>query len=179
MTFHKVWDPFLRVFHWALVAGFAANALFIDTESTLHENLGYAIAALLAARLIWGLVGPRSARFATFLPTPQGIMAQLSDIATGRRHAHLGHSPLGALMIWNLILSVGAIAFTGHLLTTDAFWGVESVEELHEALVVWAGLSVGVHVAAVLWESRRTGINLPRAMVTGVKSVPDGVQIEP
>ena len=179
MTSHKVWDPFLRVFHWALAAGFAADALFIEEESRLHETLGYAIAALLAARLLWGLAGPRTARFSSFLPTPQGVMTQLSDIATGRRRAHLGHSPIGALMIWNLILSVAAIALTGHLMTTDAFWGVEWVEEVHEALVAWAGLSVFVHVAAVLWESRRTGINLPRAMVSGVKTVPDDVRLDP
>ena len=33
MTSYKIWVPFVRVFHWALVAGFAANALFTDDES--------------------------------------------------------------------------------------------------------------------------------------------------
>ena len=179
MTHHKVWDPALRVFHWALAAGFAANAVIIDEDAPLHETLGYALAVLLGLRLFWGLVGPQNARFASFLPTPSGLMAQLSDIATGRKHAHLGHSPLGAVMIWNLILTVAAIALTGHMMTTNAFWGYGWVEELHEGLVVWAGLSIAAHVAAVIWESLRTGINLPRAMVTGVKDVPDGVKIEP
>jgi cytochrome b len=34
-------------------------------------------------------------------------------------------------------------------------------------------VSVLAHILAVIWESRRTGVNLPRAMVTGVKAVPD------
>ncbi len=59
------------------------------------------------------------------------------------------------------------------MMTTATFWGVDWVEELHEVLVVWVGLSAGVHVVAVIVESRRTGVNLPRAMVTGSKVMPD------
>jgi cytochrome b len=53
------------------------------------------------------------------------------------------------------------------------------VEELHEVLVTWAELSIVAHVGAVIWESLRTGVNLPRAMVTGVKTVPEGVKVDP
>jgi cytochrome b len=129
--------------------------------------------------MLWGLVGSRNARFSAFMPSPQGLIAQLSDIATGRRRIHIGHTPLGALMIFNLLLTLAAIALTGFLMTTTAFWGVGWVEETHEVLVVWAEASIVVHVIAVIWESRRTGVNLPRAMITGVKTVPDGVAIKP
>lgn len=177
MTRHTVWDPFIRLFHWGLAAGFAADALFVDEDSALHTWIGYALAALIALRLAWGLIGPRTARFASFLPGPRAVLGQVQDIATGRRRVHLGHTPLGALMIVNLLVSIAAIAATGYLMTTNAFWGVEWVEESHEVLVGWVGVSVGVHIAAVLWESLRTGVNLPRAMVSGVKSVPDDAKI--
>lgn len=179
MTDHRIWDPFLRFFHWSVAVLFFANAVLTDPESTLHEYIGYALGALIALRLIWGLIGPRPARFAAFAPTPAGVTTQLTDMAAGRKSAHLGHSPLGALMIFNLILSLAGIAVTGYMMTTNAYWGVEWVEETHEALVTWAEISVLVHIAAVIWESRRTGINLPRAMVTGVKRVPDTVRLEP
>ena len=169
----KVWDPFVRVFHWALVAGFAANALFTDPEEGPHRLVGYAIAALLGLRLVWGLVGPGYARFSSFPPDPSGALGQVNDVVTGRRRVHLGHTPLGALMIYNLLLTLLVIVGSGHAMTTLAFWGVEWVEELHEAAVTWAELSVLVHVVAVIWESRRTGVNLPQAMVTGYKEVPD------
>ncbi len=78
----------------------------------------------------------------------------------------------GALMIWNLLLTVAAIAATGYAQTTLAFFGVEWVEEAHEALVVWAELSIVVHVLAVVVESRRLGVNLPKSMVTGYKTLP-------
>ncbi|MFD1343954.1 cytochrome b/b6 domain-containing protein [Litorisediminicola beolgyonensis] len=179
MTEYRVWDPFIRLFHWALVAGFAANALVTDPESALHEWLGYAIAALLALRLVWGLVGPRFARFASFLPHPGAALGQLDDIAAGRARVHLGHTPLGALMILNLLGSVALIALTGWMMTTPTWFGIDWVEEAHEALVTWAEISVIVHVAAVIWESRRTGVNLPRAMITGVKRVPESASLAP
>ena len=82
-------------------------------------------------------------------------------------------------MIVNLLLTFAAIGGTGYMMTTTAFWGIEWVEETHEALVLWAEVSVLAHVAAVIWESRRTGVNLPRAMITGCKTVPDDVKLEP
>lgn len=179
MTEVKVWDPLIRVFHWSLVAGFAANALFVDEDGKAHEWIGYAVLGLIALRLLWGVAGPATARFASFIPGPRAVMAQIADIATHRRRAHLGHSPLGALMIVNLLATLVAIGITGHMMTTDAFWGVKWVEEAHEILVGWAEISVVAHIAAVLWESRRTGVNLARAMITGRKRLSEGVNIVP
>ncbi|HVG47751.1 MAG TPA: cytochrome b/b6 domain-containing protein [Rubellimicrobium sp.] len=169
----KVWDPVVRVFHWSLAAAFVANAFVTDPEHDLHRLLGYGIGALLALRIAWGLVGSRHARFTDFPPDPAAAMAQVGDVVAGRRRVHLGHTPLGALMIYNLLLTLLVIVGSGHAMTTLAFWGVRWVEDLHEAAVTWAEASVLVHVAAVIWESRRTGVNLPRAMVTGYKEIPD------
>jgi cytochrome b len=172
-----VWDPFVRLFHWSVVGLFAANALALDPEGAAHRWVGYAVAALVVVRILWGLVGPTTARFASIIPGPAAVGAQAKDMLRGERRVHLGHTPLGALMIVNLLLTLGAIAVTGQMMTTLTYWGVEWVEETHEALVTWAELSVVAHVAAVLWESRRTGVNLPRAMVTGTKHVPEGREI--
>ncbi|MDU8912686.1 cytochrome b/b6 domain-containing protein [Aestuariicoccus sp. MJ-SS9] len=179
MRTYRIWDPFVRLFHWSLVIGFTANAFFIDDDSAQHEWVGYAVVALIALRLVWGLIGPRYARFASFWPRPQGIRDQLSDLATGRRRVHLGHTPLGGVMILNLLGTILLLGLTGWLMTTTAFWGVEWVEEAHEALVLWAEFSIVLHIAAVLWESLRTGVNLPRAMVTGRKDMPDNARIAP
>ncbi len=173
----KVWDPLVRLFHWSLVATFTANAFFTDDESKLHEWVGYTVAGLIALRVVWGLIGPHYARFSKFTPTPAAVTGQIADLATGRRRVHLGHTPLGALMIFNLLLTLAAISATGYMMTTDAFWGIDWVEEAHEALVLWAEVSIVAHIAAVLWESRRTRVNLPAAMVTGVKTVPQDAKI--
>ncbi|MBL4929216.1 cytochrome b/b6 domain-containing protein [Fuscibacter oryzae] len=164
-----VWDPLVRLFHWSLVLAFLANAFVTRPGKEVHQWVGYGVAALIALRLVWGLIGPRHARFSDFLPSPSGAIAQLREMATGRREAHAGHSPLGALMIYNLLLTMAAIALTGWMQTTVAYFGVEWVAQVHEALVTWAELCALAHVAAVVLESRRLRVNLPKSMVTGYK----------
>ena len=172
MTTEKVWDPFVRLFHWSLLILMSLNAFILDDESKFHRWVGYTVAGLLAARILWGFIGPRYARFRSFPPSARQSLEQLADLASGRRRIHLGHTPLGALMIYNLILTVAVICLSGYLMTTDMFWGVEWPEEVHEAAVTWVKISVALHVAAVLFESYRTKVNLPRAMVTGYKELP-------
>lgn len=173
-----VWDPLVRLFHWSLVAAFLSNAFLTRPGKEVHEWVGYAVAGLIALRLVWGLVGPRHARFTDFPPAPGAAVGHLAEIAAGRRRAHAGHSPLGALMIYNLLLTMAALALTGWMQTTVSFFGVDWVEELHEALVLWAEVSVVVHVAAVVIESRRLRVNLPKSMLTGYKDFTDP-QVQP
>jgi cytochrome b len=168
----KVWDPMVRVFHWSLVLAFGANALVIDDDSKLHEWVGYTVVALLVIRIVWGIVGTKYARFSSFMPSLTGSKEQLMDIAKHRVRIHIGHTPLGALMIYNLLLALLVVGLSGHLMTTDMFWGLEWPEELHEFSVVWTEVSVVLHIGAVIFESRRTGVNLPAAMIRGYKDVP-------
>ncbi|SFT55771.1 cytochrome b/b6 domain-containing protein [Sedimentitalea nanhaiensis] len=167
----KVWDPFVRIFHWSLVILFGANALIVDDDGKLHIWIGYAVLGLVLLRMAWGVVGTRYARFSSFPPSLEAAKGQLMDIATGRRREHAGHTPLGAWMIYNLLIALLVICVSGYLMTTDMFWGKEWPEELHEFAVAWAEISVVLHIAAVVFESRRLGTNLPRAMVTGYKEV--------
>ncbi|PZQ99477.1 MAG: cytochrome B [Cereibacter sphaeroides] len=168
-----VWDPVVRIFHWAVVAGFAANAIFTRPGKTLHQNLGLLVLGLVALRLVWGLIGGRHARFADFPPDPGAAMGQLRDMATGRKHVHIGHSPLGALMIYNLLATLAGIGVTGYMMTTVTWFGVDWVKQAHTVLVTWAEVSVALHIAAVVCESRRLRMNLPKAMLTGYKTVAD------
>ena len=165
----RVWDPLVRVFHWSLVILFTANAFFVDDESKLHDAIGYAVVALVLMRILWGFLGSRYARFSSFPPSLSGATGQLTEIATGRKRIHVGHTPLGALMIYNLLATMLLIGLSGYLMTTDAFWGLKWPEVLHEACVTWAEISVVLHILAVIYESARTKVNLPRAMVTGYK----------
>ena len=165
-----VWDPLVRIFHWSLVIGFVAQALIIDEDSDLHITIGYVVAGLIAFRIIWGIIGSKHARFSDFPPSPQAAMDQLGDMASGRHKDHVGHNPLGALMIYNLLILIALISLTGYMMTTSAYFGVDWVEEVHEMLVSLAEASVVIHVVAVVLESRRSRINLPKAMVTGYKT---------
>ncbi|TMV92892.1 cytochrome B [Thioclava sp. BHET1] len=166
---HRVWDPFVRIFHWSVALMFTANAFFTSPKHDLHHWIGYGVAALVGLRVLWGIWGSRHARFSDFPPSPSGALGQLRDMATGRRHAHVGHSPLGALMIYNLLVTLLIIVGSGYLMTTDQFWGVKWPHDVHVIAVDWAELSVAAHIVAVLYESVRLRVNLAHAMITGKK----------
>lgn len=92
----KVWDPLVRVFHWSLVCLFVFSFVTGDEWKKAHILSGYAIAGLIALRLVWGLLGPHHARFANFLYSPPTILAFLRDSLAFRAKRYLGHNPAGA-----------------------------------------------------------------------------------
>jgi len=169
----QVWDLGVRLFHWGLVAGVAASYLSEDARS-LHKTLGYIVMGLIAFRLIWGFVGTYHARFVNFVPGPGRLVRYLGDIAQHREARHLGHNPAGGAMIVALLATLGAIGTTGYMMGMKAFFGVEWVENAHEAFVNILLLLVVLHLAGVAIASVRHGANLVRAMVTGHKSPHEG-----
>src|ERR671916_36038 len=80
----RVWDLPTRLFHWALVACVIALAVTAYSENGLdwHSRIGYAVFALLLFRLVWGFVGGRWSRFASFVYSPRSVVAHLR----GRAH---------------------------------------------------------------------------------------------
>lgn len=165
----RVWDWPVRVFHWLMVVCFAGAWLSAESESwrLLHVTLGYTMAGLVAFRLVWGLVGTRPARFASFVRGPLAVVAYLKDLAAGRPRHTTGHNPAGALAI------VGLLALTA--LTTAMGWatyndlGGEWLEEGHEVAANALMALVGVHLLGVLLGSWAHRENLVRAMLTGRK----------
>lgn len=167
----KVWDPLVRIFHWSLVGLFAFSYLTGDEWKKAHIYSGYAIAGLIAVRIIWGLVGSRHARFADFIYSPGTVFAFLVDTMKLRAKRYLGHNPAGGMMVLALLLTITAIATTGYMMTMDAFWGYEWVEETHEAAVNVALALIALHILGVVLASIEHGENLVRSMMTGRKRV--------
>lgn len=164
----RVWDPFVRLFHWSLVACVVFNFLFEDPKA-VHEVVGYVATGLVVARVLWGLVGTRHARFADFWPTPARVAGHVRDLLAGRTPFHAGHNPLGALMMLALMALVLALGLTGWLQTTDAYFGAHWLEEVHEAFANTLMGLAGLHAAAAILMGRLERVRLVRAMVTGVK----------
>lgn len=163
-----VWDLPVRVFHWLLVATFAGAFLTAESERVrdLHVALGYAFAALLAFRLVWGLVGTRHARFSSFAFGPRAVLAYLKSLLARRPERHAGHNPAGSWMIFALIAAGVAVAASGYAAYVD---GRHWVEELHEGVANAMLALVIVHVAGVVLGSFAHRENLAAAMVTGYK----------
>ena len=165
----RVWDKFVRFFHWSLVACVLANFFVIDDGETVHQWLGYTASILVCARIVWGFIGSRHARFSDFFPTPAAIRQHLRDMMSGSKEHHDGHNPLGAVVMLAMLAIVLSLGATGYLQTTDAFWGEEWLQELHEGLASALIAIAGFHALAAIVMSRIERTNLVAAMITGVK----------
>ena len=164
-----IWDPFVRVFHWSLVASFAIAWLSADDWKELHEWAGYCAALLIGARLVWGLTGSHYARFRQFVRSPATIVSFLSAMQHKKEARYLGHNPAGGIMILALILAMAVTALTGWMYTLDAFWGETWVENVHEFTATLMLFMVIAHIAGVLYASHKHHENLVKSMFDGKK----------
>jgi cytochrome b len=190
------WDPIVRITHWSIALAVLANAVFTEEGSGPHIWVGYGLAAILALRLLWGLVGPVEARFTAFWPTPSKAIAHLREIREGKVTHHRSHNPLGALMvyaIWGCLLTIIA---TGIAMAGPSPWDRETeaadqrtttvstprhedeseeeheegekeegvLGELHETASNLLYLLIMLHLAGVIFETRRSGRQVLVAM---------------
>jgi cytochrome b len=163
-----VWDVPVRLVHWLLVASFAGAFLTAESERlrAVHVLFGATLVGLIIFRLVWGVVGTRYARFASFAFGPRAVLRYLRSLATLRSVRYVGHTPAGSWAIW-LMLGLGlAVGATGYGAYAG---GAEWLEDAHAALA-WALLAiVVVHVAGVALGSVLHRENLVVAMLTGHK----------
>jgi len=174
-----VWDPFVRIFHWVLVVGFTI-AYLVEEPQIVHVWAGYLVAGLIVARVVWGFVGSKHARFSDFIYRPSTVIAYLRDLVRMRGERYLGHTPAGGYMMILLLIMLAATSIAGLIvyggeeqagplagMVSEAT--AEQFEEVHEVLANITLALVLIHIVAVLFASHVHKENLPRAMVTGRK----------
>ncbi|RZL63294.1 MAG: cytochrome B [Variovorax sp.] len=177
-TRQRIWDLPTRLFHWALavtVTGLLVTGLNGIME--WHFRLGYATLALLLFRLLWGFVGGRWSRFATFAYGPGAVLAYLRGRASAEHR--VGHSPLGALsvfvMLAVLVLQVAtgltsddAITYAGPLAGFVSSAVVDWSTGWHAVRGKWAVFAlIGLHLMAVLFYVVVRRRSLVRPMFSG------------
>jgi cytochrome b len=181
----RVWDLPTRLFHWLLAAsviGLIATGSIGGNWMNWHLRLGYAVLTLLLFRLTWGLIGGHWSRFTSFIYAPSSLAAYLKGRA--RPEHKVGHSPLGALSVFALLLILAAQVGTG-LVSDDeiAFFGplvrfvsgdtVSLATGYHKdvgKLIIF--VLVGLHVLAIAYYKWVKKQDLVRPMVLGDKHSP-------
>lgn len=108
-----VWDRFIRFFHWSLLTLFVFSYLTGEDNTTLHSYSGYAIAGMILARLLWGVIGSPHARFRDFVRGPRTVLIYARDLKAGTAPRFIGHNPLGGAMTLALLLSLSATTLSG------------------------------------------------------------------
>ena len=160
----RVWDWPTRLFHWALVlcvVGAVVSAKVGGNAMEWHFRFGLAVLALLVFRLIWGVVGGRWSRFASFLYAPSTLLRYVRGQARPQEMLDVGHSPTGALSVFALLgllavqVATGLVADDEIANTGPLIRFVESATSLaatswHKSWGQWLLLGlVGLHVAAI------------------------------
>ena len=183
----RVWDLPTRLFHWTLallVASSIISAHIGGNAMAWHLRSGYVVFTLLAFRILWGLVGGRWSRFASFVYAPATILRYLRGASRVHEHHDVGHNPLGAFSVFGLlaILAVQVatglfaddeIATTGPLIKFVSDATSSLATRWHKNVGQWLIVAlVLLHIAAILFYLLRKRQNLMRPMLTGDKLLP-------
>jgi cytochrome b len=97
------------------------------------------------------------------------VLTYLREEILLRAPRHIGHNPAASAMILALLMLLAMSCITGYMMTTNTFWGVEWIEEVHETLAGILVALIVVHVLGVLLASFLHQENLILSMLTGRK----------
>jgi cytochrome b len=155
-----VWNRIIRAIHWGVVVCVVLNLVNDgDGVRLLHNIVGYVAAALVILRICYGLFskseGSYYAQFTNWHLGPKKVTAFISDELKNKSASYTGHNPLASwtyLVIWLVILSLGV---TGFMMSLDAFFGEDWVEELHEILSNGLIVLFLLHMAGMLKDAIR------------------------
>jgi cytochrome b len=181
-----VWDWTIRLFHWLIVLGVAT--MWWTAEQGMmdwHRRVGLVLLGLLAYRLVWGLIGPGTARLYRLVPSPRSLMSYGRDLLARRHTPHAGHNPVGSLSVIAMLLALVTQVTTGlfsvdvdglesgPLATKVSFETGRFFAGIHETSFNVLLALIALHIVAIAAYYLVFRDNLVRPMLTGRRSEAD------
>ncbi|KDA03913.1 MULTISPECIES: cytochrome b/b6 domain-containing protein [Hyphomonas] len=181
-----VWDWTIRLFHWLIVLGVAT--MWWTAEQGMmdwHRRVGLVLLGLLTYRLVWGLIGPGTARLYRLVPSPRSLMTYVRDLLARRHTPHAGHNPVGSLSVIAMLLALATQVTTGlfsvdvdglesgPLATKVSFETGRFFAEIHETSFNVLLALIALHIVAIAAYYLVFRDNLVRPMLTGRRSEAD------
>lgn len=183
----RVWDPLLRLTHWSFAL--IVPAMWWTAENSAwawHRRLGLVLLGILVFRILWGFLGPETARWASFVKGPVAVIAymrgQMADGVT-----RIGHSPLAGwstlVLIGAMLLQVGMGLFagdpydgmTGPLNPLVGVMTADMLTDWHETFFWVVGGLIGLHLAAIVFYVTVKRDDLVSPMLSGDRPPMAGV----
>ncbi|MBU8543482.1 MULTISPECIES: cytochrome b/b6 domain-containing protein [Roseomonadaceae] len=180
----KVWDPWIRLVHWAIVLLIPLSWWSAETHRfDLHVLSGYTILTLLIFRIAWGFVGSQTARFRNFLASPLEAIRHLGHFRRRQAAVEIGHNAAGGWMVLVLLGLLLAQAVSGLFADDEIFTRgplARAVDPATSALatsihlrVFWGIVAAAVlHILAILLYRLVRKQNLVGPMITGALRLP-------
>ncbi|VVE48853.1 cytochrome b/b6 domain-containing protein [Pandoraea anhela] len=188
----RIWDLPTRLFHWSFVVLAVAAYLTAKTGGNAmiyHFWCGYAVLALLIFRLIWGITGPRYARFSAFVTGPRTFLRAWRDTrdGAGTEARFAGHTPLGGLSVVAMLLFFGIQVGLGLFSNDDIFNDGPLVKFVDKDTSDWLTgwhlrnqwvliALVALHVLAIVYYRIARKKDLIKPMILGDKTLAAPVQ---
>ncbi len=164
-----------RLFHWIFALLFSA-AFFIaksfDDESKVypvHMLLGFMLVFSVILRIIWGIIGTKSARFSSFRLSPNELVNYFKDLLVNKTKIYFAHNPASSWAALLMFISTIGLGITGYLMVSNA-GGKDFYEEIHELFANTFIVLVIFHISGVLFHSFRHKDGIALSMIHGKKS---------
>lgn len=182
----RVWDLPLRLFHWVLALLLVAAVVTQNIGGNAmewHFRIGYAVLTLIAFRILWGVLGPRYARFSSFIYGPSSILGYVRGKERGTQATRLGHNPLGGLSVLAMLGVVLIQAVSGLFANDDIAYDGPLVKFISKELsdrMTWfhADINaiviyvlVALHLLAIAFYGIVKRRNLVKPMITGDQEI--------
>ncbi|MDO8718557.1 MAG: cytochrome b/b6 domain-containing protein [Polaromonas sp.] len=169
----RIVDATTRMLHWLMALSFTGAYLTADGERwrLVHVTLGYTLAGLLVARVLWGLLGPRHARLSVLQRKLQGLPAWLKSLPAVRSQGTLqpawrqGQNLLMALAVALILMLVIPLTLSGYAVWDE--WGGEWLEDVHEFFGNTMLVVVLAHIGLIAFLSLLRRKNQALPMLTG------------
>jgi cytochrome b len=186
----------VRLTHWLLLAAVSGSWISAELAGDAfrwHEYCGYTVLVLVTFRLLWGLVGTRYARFASFLRGPRAVLEYLRRLRSPAAYRpSIGHNPLGGWVVLVMLSLLLCQALCGlfandQVINTGPLYGwvsgaaSDALTRLHHRFFHILQGIVGLHITAVTLYFIVRRDNLVWPMLSGRKpasEVPAGEEIQ-
>ncbi len=118
----KIWDLWVRVFHWSLAISVTFMLVSGNTGWMFfdwHRTVGEVVMMLIVFRLLWGVVGSGNARLFALCRNPLKALNHLGDLFKRRLPVERGHNAAGGWAVLLMLILLAVQAGTGFFIADE------------------------------------------------------------